>query len=126
MQQSTFLTQLAIITLFCALAILVSSYLGFAALQAIAWASLAFFALLCLPMYYFSQRAMYSEDKFQFTNLFLVFTSTKMFAAIIIVLIYHKFAQPTSNHFLIPFFVIYLIYTIFEVYFLIQISKTEV
>lgn len=125
MATSTFFKQLAIVSIISAVGILLLPYINMAAHQNIGWASLGLFVLLCLPMYYLSQRAMRSEDKLQFTNLFLIFTSTKMFAAILIVFVYHKIAAPSSKLFLVPFFAIYLIYTIFEIYFLTKISNSD-
>jgi hypothetical protein len=48
---------------------------------------------------------------------------TKMFLCILLVAIYSKVQQPTNNYFLIPFFSIYIIYTIFEVHLMTIIGK---
>lgn len=82
-----------------------------------------FVALSCL-MYVTGRRAAVSSQQNFFTQLILVFTIVKMFLSIVIVFVYFKATEPASNWFLLPFFLVYLIYTIFESYFMIRIGKS--
>jgi hypothetical protein len=85
---------------------------------------LFFFVALSIIMYITGSRAAVSPQQGFFTQLILVFTIVKMFLSIIVVFVYFKVAKPGSSWFLLPFFLVYLIYTIFESYFMIRIGKS--
>ena len=91
----------------------------------LAWTALAFFVLFCTLMYFSAYRAALSNNKHDFTNTFLGFTVGKMFMAVIIVYTYLQLVKPTEKLFILPFFGIYLIYTIFEGYFMSKLGKME-
>jgi len=95
-----------------------SPFLGFGLI------CLFFFIALSIIMYITGIRAAASPQRGFFTQLILVFTIVKMFLSIVVVFVYFKVAQPTSSWFLLPFFLVYLIYTIFESYFMIRIGKS--
>ena len=89
------------------------------------WISLFFFVILSISMYLIGKKAALSPQKNLFTQLILVFTLIKMLLSVLIVLLYHRAVLPESNWFLLPFFLVYLIYTIFETYFMIRIGKMK-
>ena len=74
-------------------------------------------------MYQAGYRAAMSDNKNDFTNAVLGFTVGKMFLAILVILGYSLLAQPPDKLFIIPFFAIYLIYTIFETYFMMKLGR---
>ena len=90
---------------------------------ALNWAGLGFFFLFCTLMYFAGHRAAHSRNKNDFTNTFLGFTAGKMFMTVIIVYVYLQIAKPEDKLFILPFFGIYLIYTIFEVYFMSRLGR---
>ncbi|MGB1205576.1 MAG: hypothetical protein ACPG5B_08025 [Chitinophagales bacterium] len=49
----------------------------------------------------------------------------KFTMSLLLIIVYVVFARPENAFFIIPFFLLYPIYTAFEVHFLIQISKKE-
>ena len=85
---------------------------------------LIFFVALSVLMYRSGKKAAVSSQPNLFTQLILIFTLTKMFLSVILVFVFFRLTHPTSNWFLAPFFLIYLIYTIFETYFMIRIGKS--
>ena len=85
---------------------------------------LGFFLALSIVMYLTGKQAAVSAQQGFFTQLILVFTIVKMFLSVVVVFVYFKAARPASNWFLAPFFLVYLIYTIFESYFMIRIGKS--
>lgn len=89
----------------------------------LSWLSLAFFNMLSIFMYYTGHRAAQSTNKHHFTNVVMGFTIGKMMISILIILGYLKLAEPDDRLFILPFFGIYLIYTIFETYFLTRLGK---
>lgn len=91
--------------------------------QNLSWFSCGFFILLSIVMYYFAAKATTSDNKNTFTNVSIGFMMVKMMFSILIILAYSKLMKPESKLFLIPFFLIYLLFTIFETYFMLKLGK---
>ncbi len=86
---------------------------------------LLFFIILSIIVYQIGENIANSKNKNDFTRLIIGVIAFKMFAAVAIVLIYDKLFLPTSNLFILPFFIIYFCYSIFEYYILIKLGKQE-
>ncbi len=126
MSQRQFFIQLGLLTL--STAILLSFLNGLPQLQAyssLSWISLGLFLGITLAMHRVGRSAAQSSNKNDFTNAVLGFTVGKMFLAIIILLGYSQLAQPADKLFIIPFFAVYLIYTIFETYLMMKLGRTN-
>lgn len=93
--------------------------------QLFSWASLALFVLMSLGMYYAGYKAAMSENKNDFTSAILGFTMGKLLLSGIAILIYHRLMKPEGIAFILPFMSIYLIYTIFETYFMTQLGRLK-
>ncbi len=93
--------------------------------QDLGWISILFFALISVGMYYLGQRAADSSNKNDFTNAVLGFIISKLLLSIAIIAVYLFTVQPASNFFVLPFFVVYLLFTIFEVSFLMKLGRTS-
>lgn len=52
-------------------------------------------------------------------------TFGKIFFSLFLVIIYNHIAQPSSKVFIIPFFIVYLIFTIFETYLMMQLGQNS-
>jgi len=74
-------------------------------------------------MYYAGRKAAFSDNKHDFTNVSLGVTIGKIFIAILFILGYNQLMQPDSRFFIIPFFLMYLIYTIFETYIMMKLGR---
>ena len=92
----------------------------------LSWLSLFLFILLSILMYYVGKRSSMSENKNDFTNVVLGFTIGKMFLSIMIIYAYFSLMQPEGKWFIIPFFIVYFMYTAFETYFMMKLGKTKV
>ena len=79
---------------------------------------LVFFISLSIFVYKLSEKMAKSKDINAFTRLIMYNLMIKLFMSIIIVLIYYKIVEPTERLFILPFIIIYLIFTIFEAMFL--------
>lgn len=124
MSAQAFFTQLAIVTLLAAGA--AYGMLALPKLQAypyVAFGSLAVFFLISIIMYVAGKKAALSENKHNFTNVSLGITIGKIFIAILFILGYDQLLEPASRFFIIPFFIMYLIYTIFETYVMMKLGK---
>lgn len=89
----------------------------------LSWMAFGFFILLSVAMYYGGRSAAKSINKHNFTNAVIGFTIGKMMFSILIILAYLKLAEPEDRLFILPFFAIYFIYTIFETYFMTRLGK---
>jgi hypothetical protein len=119
-----FYLQLALVSLIAAAtAFGINTFPQFADVQPIAWISLGIFVLLSVVMYYAGRKAAFSDNKHDFTNVSLGVTIGKIFIAILFILGYNQLIQPDSRFFIIPFFLMYLIYTIFETYIMMKLGR---
>ena len=124
MSQRSFYLQLALISGFAAVGLFLINRLPvFHAYSDLSWISLAFFVGLSIAMFYTGHRAAFSSNKHNFTNTVLGFTIGKIFLSVIIILLYFKLAEPETKFFILPFFGVYLIFTIFESYFMTRLGK---
>ncbi|MCR9102693.1 MAG: hypothetical protein NXI25_22260 [bacterium] len=124
MTAKAFYLHLALVTLIAAAtAYGINTFPQFADVQPIAWISLAIFVLLSVVMYYAGRKAAFSDNKHDFTNVSLGVTIGKIFIAILFILGYNQLMQPDSRFFIIPFFLMYLIYTIFETYIMMKLGR---
>ncbi len=92
--------------------------------SAFSWICLAAFILLTILMYKAGQSALKSQNKNDFTNTTLGFMMGKMLLAGIIIISYNKLMEPQSKIFILPFFIVYVIYTVFETYFMMRLAKS--
>lgn len=126
MSQGRFYLQLILLSLLVAIALYFLHQLPqLQAYSLLSWISLVFFIVLSAIMYRVGYQAAVSDNKHHFTNTVMGFTIGKMMIAILIILGYLKLAEPETKLFVLPFFGIYLIYTIFETYFMIRLGKTD-
>lgn len=85
--------------------------------------SIVFFVVFSGFVYLIGVKSAKNENKHVFTGVIIAFVFGKMFFSVLLVVLYHRFVNPSSNLFLIPFFIVYLFYTIFETYVMIQLGK---
>ena len=125
MTAQRFLFQLATVTAAAAWGLFLLQYVeSFQSQMGFSWACLGFFVMLSVVMFFFGKRAAQSKNKNDFTGVALGFTILKLFGAVLIILFYSRMFEPESNNFILPFLAIYVIYTAFETYFMMQLGKT--
>jgi hypothetical protein len=89
------------------------------------WISLGIFFFLTVLMYFAGRQAAGSANKNDFTSVVLAFTLGKLFVIILAVFGYSQLREPETNFFILPFFSMYLIYTIFETYVMMKLGKAK-
>jgi len=87
--------------------------------------SLLFFILFSFILFRGGSNTAKSKNKHLFSQFFLLATGIKMFLSLSVVLIYYFVTKPSSQYFIIPFFFVYLCYTIFEVYILTKLGNSK-
>ena len=80
------------------------------------------FAFLCVVLFFLGRRSAGAENRMLFSNVFLGLTMVKMLLCGMLVVGYVILAEPESKTFILPFFWLYLVYTGYEVYFLMKVS----
>ncbi|MFK8102998.1 MAG: hypothetical protein AB8G15_10755 [Saprospiraceae bacterium] len=126
MSTARFFTQLSIISLIVA-AILFGLHTlpKIGVHQLFSWTSLGLFVVLSIVMYFTGKYAALSDNKNDFTLLMMGFIIGKLILCGMIILGYNSVFEPSSNLFLIPFLVVYLFFTPYELYFLIKLGRLE-
>ena len=126
MNQRTFAIQLVVISVLMIPILLgIHSAPRFQEYSLLSWVGIAFFVLISILMYFLGSKAAMSENKNTFTNVVIGFTMGKMMLSVIIILIYNKLVAPDDKLFILPFFGIYLVYTIFETYFMMKLGRMK-
>lgn len=126
MKQSKFFGILiSISTVLAAFFLWLNRFPQFSVSQYFTWGILAFFILLTLAIYYVGKQLAVSNDKYAYNRLILLVVMTKMMLCVLFVVVYIKEMEPTNKFFLIPFFLIYFVYTIFEVVIMTKLGHTK-
>ena len=85
--------------------------------------AIVFFGLLATLVYFLGERALRLKTKNGFFSIVLINVFLKLIGSFVVVLIYVKLFEPEDRLFLIPFLLIYLVFMIFETYFLMLQAK---
>lgn len=121
-----FTLQLLLVTLFVGVVLGLLSFLPvFARHQQLSWLSLILFIVISIIMYFTGRWGVNSENKTTFIGLMYAYMGGKMFLSIVLIMMYYYYIEPKSKLFILPFFVVYLIFTIFESYFLMKLNENS-
>jgi hypothetical protein len=124
MKRREFFLQLSMLTVLCAFGLwFLYSVPWLAAHMNFSWACLIIFALLTVLMFFAARQASRSTNKNDFTTVALGFSGGKIFLSAILVLVYLKLGKPDTRFFVLPFLGIYVVYTVFEVYFMMRLGQ---
>lgn len=126
MSHRRFFSQLLLLVLLTGLALIfVHIFQPFAPYKMLSVLSVLFFAALTTSIYFPAAKAALSNDKNAFTRLVMLFTFVKMILTAAFVIGYHQVVTPADNLFLIPFFAIYVVFTVFETVFMSKLGKVK-
>ncbi len=124
MKQQTFYVQLLTVTALCALgAFFIHQQPLFADDAILTWIAIGLFTILSISMYYRGHASALSDNKNDFTNTFLGFLVGKLFLCGGLIIGYYYTVTPDSKLFVLPFFGVYIAYTIFEVLFMSRLGR---
>ena len=87
--------------------------------------SILILLIFCAGMYYISISASKNSNKHLFSGITLVSIFVKIVLILAMLLIYTRIFTPDSRYFLLPFIFTYIVFTIFETYFLILNAKKD-
>lgn len=119
-----FIWQLGLcIALSIAVILLLNSNPIFSAHQFLYWFVTFIFIIISIASYVFGLRAFHSSNKYDFSNLFIIITTFKIFVFLLTFILYQILVEPSNKLYILPFFIIYFIFTSFEVRLLTKIGK---
>ena len=95
----------------------------FASFTLFSWICVGFFSITNLLLFFVARKAAQSPNKNTFTNILMGVTFIKLMISGVLVVFYNQYADPESKFFLIPFFGLYMWYTVFEVFYLMEIGN---
>ncbi len=126
MQPSIFFTQLTIFSLLVGALLFGFQYIPqVAQYQDFTWYSWGFFIFLCILIYGMAWLGKQRNNPFLNFRLGIFFNFLKIISSVVFVLYYYKQFQPASHLFVLPFFLVYTLYTIFELYFLTKLFNND-
>lgn len=85
--------------------------------------AIAFFTILAIGVFHLSERAAKANQKNFFMQIVMLNTMMKMFGSVAFVIGYFYFIKPSTTKFIVPFIIVYVLYTIFDAYFMMKQSK---
>lgn len=103
--------------------LLLNFYAAFQAHQALSWISILCFTLISVAAYFLGLKTAHSPNRHDFSNVFLIITTFKLLFCSLVVWLYKVLAAPEGRLFVLPFLLIYLIFTIFESHWLVRLGK---
>ncbi len=83
-----------------------------------------FFVLFCVVLFGAGTRAAASTNKYAFIQLVMAAVFGKMLVSLGVLALYRQLAQPTNALFVGIFLLLYVLYTIFEVWFMTRLART--
>lgn len=124
-QHRSFFTGLLLTTILVSAAVALSAYLMPSLQSQSGWllGCVAFFVVLSAVIYVTALAAARSENPARLAQYVMVLTFVKMALSIAAVYAYYLLAKPESRSFLLPFFLAYFGFTIFETMWLVRMNK---
>jgi len=88
-------------------------------------AAVLLFVLICTGLFFAGASAARSSNKHAFTNLVSVSVFGKMVVAIAFLFVYQQVAKPQNEWFVGIFLLCYVIFTVFEVWFMTRLAQVR-
>lgn len=83
------------------------------------------FSIFAIVIFFISMKFIHHRNQFLFGNIILISTFVKILLSMATIFTYYYLKAPESKLFILPFLMVYLIFTIFETIFLVQINTSE-
>jgi putative effector of murein hydrolase len=126
MSAQVFYRQLGIVALLTAAALwLLGSVPLFAGHQLLYWMTFGVYLFITLLLFWIGRKLAGSSNKNSFTQFVMITVFAKMALTMAVLVAYLKMAEPTSKYFILPFFVVYLAFTIYETYMLMKAGRIK-
>lgn len=126
MSAQVFYRQLGIVALLTASALwLLSGVPLFAGHQLLYWVTFGAYLVITLLLFLIGRKLAGSANKNSFTQFVMITVFAKMALTMAVLVAYLKMVEPGSKYFILPFFVVYLAFTIYETYMLMKVGRIK-
>lgn len=126
MTYSKYLIRLGILTLMVCFIFLPVGYMPyFEGAKGFIWISIAFFSIMTAITYPIASIGIVKRSHASFTAYVFGAMAIKFFACILLIMAYYFYTKTDQISFVIPFFMVYFIYTIFETYHLSSLARNN-
>ena len=126
MSRSTFFTRLLLVILGCGLGLFgLHQVPVFQKHWPVSVGAVALFTAISLGLFFWGEASAVSKNKFAFNGLVTGSVLGKICLSLIGLMIYFKTQNPPDRLFVVPFLAVYVIFTIFETWFLLRLAKTK-
>ncbi len=92
---------------------------------AVSLGAVALFSAISVGLFFFGEMTALSKNKLAFNGLITGSVLGKIMLSLVGLLIYFKTQKPPDRLFVVPFIAVYIIFTIFETWFLLRLAKTK-
>lgn len=124
MADKNFLRPLIGLTLVLIILVVLSGfYSPLAPYQDIFSISILFFVAFSVLTHWLANSAAHSSNKFAFTQVTFLFLFGKLLFSVLLLVVYKIVAVPETNLYVLPFFLVYLCYTVFETGFMMRLGR---
>jgi len=89
------------------------------------WITWVVLLLITILLFVFGSKASVSENKHAFLQLVLASMGGKMLLAFFMAVVYYQLTLPEDKLFILPLFIIYFGFTIFETYMMVKLGKQK-
>ena len=97
--------------------------LGVSDYNLLMYLSIGFFTALAIGVFHLSERAARMNSRTFFMQIVMINTMAKMFGSVALVIGYFSVIKPSTTKFIVPFLIVYILYTIFDAYFMMKQSR---
>ncbi len=87
--------------------------------------SISMFSVMSVFLYIFLYKSLYIKDRQIFISVTMINMFLRMAGSVILLVIYKNVFHPPNNKFIISFLIIYVIFTIFETYFMVSLADKK-
>ena len=87
--------------------------------------SAAMFTVFSIVIYVLLKLALYNKDNQIFLSLTFINTLLRMAGSVLILVLYKYLKSPKDNYFVVSFLFVYIAFTIFETYFMVDLADQK-
>lgn len=121
-----FYRQLGVVAVFTAAALwLLGRVSLFTGHQPLYWTTFGVYILITLLLFWVGRKLAGSSNRNAFTQFVMIALFAKMALTMAVLVAYLKLSEPASKYFILPFFVVYLAFTIYETYMLMNVGRIK-
>jgi len=88
--------------------------------------SIIIFSFFCLVFFSWGKMLSESRNPYNFNNVIIMSTLSKMIISMAFLLSFKRIFNPDSKYVYVPFLIFYIVYAIFETYFLTILGKQKI